>query len=177
MRQRRSCWIASRATAFRVASFSTCKSRFGWPRAAKEAARTRLDIADHISHWLSRHPGHGAHHQGGRGGLFYKASIIRRPSSGNRTGVCTPPNLPRATDQTVCHSRSARCLDAARAAGLSTHRHWRQYQQADWRRLGNYRAHHQSPPPKGDGEVAGSNLGGACFVRRAGRRCIGDRTD
>jgi len=39
------------------------------------------------------------------------------------------------------------------------------------------RAHHQNPLTEGDGENAGSNIGGACISRRAGRRYLGNWTD
>ena len=35
------------------------------PGLQKRLGRTRLNAADHISHWLSRHSGHRAGHQGG----------------------------------------------------------------------------------------------------------------
>ena len=84
--------------------------------------------------------------------------------------------LTRSEGQTGQRARPSRAIDAARAAGLRPCRS-RQYQQADRPRVGLYRTHHQGPSPQGDGENAGSDLGGACIPCRAGRRCVGYRTD
>ena len=87
MRHRKSCWIACRATAFRAASFSTCKSRT-WtePRCKSGCVNSARPCRSYFSR-LSQHPGHRARHQGGRGGLFHQAGKIRRPPPRNRRAL------------------------------------------------------------------------------------------
>ena len=119
MRRRRSCWIACRATAFRVHILLDVQI----PNVDGPALQKRLRELGStlpiifLSGYLDI-PVTVRTIKAGAEGLFHKASIIRRSASGNRTGVCTSPNIPRATDQTGCCLRATREADAARAPSL-----------------------------------------------------------
>ena len=71
-------------------------------------------------------------------------------------------------------SRSCRDIDTARAGSLRSHRS-RPDQQACRQSVGMHGAHHQGPPPTGDGENASPIPCGAGVSGRAGRR-LGQRT-